>query len=605
LIYLNLPDIARRDDAAGPKAPGAAVVRTETNVGHIGAGIYWSAGHEGEWDGYYEVSRNGHAIGKIRTGLYYFDISENWNAGGEYAVCAIDRNGRRSPVTRAVAIENMPAIYSALGNHWDKQGQNGWRAEYSYNLEEFSPMRWIPPAKNPQADFGGTPNQPGGIEGYWEGGICARAGRGWQQASPDVFCVRSFEFPCGGRVRVTGRALKEWYHKDECADAGVFIMVNNTQVWPKSGNAPVKKGECHGADHDIMLDVKSGDIIRFVVDKGIPAEETGAQWEKNANLIGWIPQIAYICEKAQTEDRSVIRINCGSETAQTDGEGRLWLSDTDFAGGEKRRFEKFENMPADGGQLYATARTGGDFSYSVALKPGLYTIRLGFAELEYVYAGEREMTIEINGETKTWDFDILGQRGKPGQKKHLVYNYVVPGGDSRINIRLKADIGEAILNTIEIAPADNEVLRINCGGEEPFVDWAGEVWVSDRYFEGGECIEDFGQVTQTTPTIYDKELYRTARCGDDIIYRIPVGDGIYSVQLKFAEMWTEARDRPMEIQINDRTAKSGFDPATAAESFRMAIDQRFEGICPVDGFITVAVKATGNHPAILQAIALD
>ena len=64
-------------------------------------------------------------------------------------------------------------------------------------------MTWVDPERDPAGDMGGTPNQKGGIEGYWEGGLCAKVGRGWCQASPDVYCVRSFAVSVPGHITLT------------------------------------------------------------------------------------------------------------------------------------------------------------------------------------------------------------------------------------------------------------------------------------------------------------------------------------------------------------------------------------------------------------------
>jgi len=53
-------------------------------------------------------------------------------------------------------------------------------------------MTWVPPAKDSAGDVGGSANQIGGAEGYWEGAGKARVGRGWQQAASDFACARTW-----------------------------------------------------------------------------------------------------------------------------------------------------------------------------------------------------------------------------------------------------------------------------------------------------------------------------------------------------------------------------------------------------------------------------
>ncbi|MCX5758693.1 MAG: hypothetical protein NTU83_09355, partial [Candidatus Hydrogenedentes bacterium] len=97
--------------------------------------------------------------------------------------------------------------------HFGQAGRDGWSAETTADGQAFTPMTWAPPAKNPAADLGGTPNQTGGVEGYWEGPGGSRLGRGWQQASKAEGCVRAWTAPRAGTVRVVGRAMREYYHR--------------------------------------------------------------------------------------------------------------------------------------------------------------------------------------------------------------------------------------------------------------------------------------------------------------------------------------------------------------------------------------------------------
>jgi hypothetical protein len=162
-----------------------------------------------------------------------------------------------------------------------------------------------------------------------------------------------------------------------------------------------------------------------------------------------------------------------------------------------------------------------------------------------------------------------------------------------------------VIQAIEIAPEQRDEVRINCGGDG-FVDWAGNVWAADRNLNGGGTITAEGEVSQASPTLYDRGLYLSGRTGGRIEYILLARPGLYSVHLKFAEMWfEEAGKRPMRISVNGVVMKSGWDPATAAEMIRMAMDLRFDGISPVEGRIAVVVEAEGDAPAILQGLEIE
>jgi hypothetical protein len=609
LVYLNLPGRPGSGvDVTRPEAPSSAVCRLENNIGHTGIGIYWSPGQDDNWISVYEVSRNDVTIGRISTGQYYFDFALGWDIDATYAVRTVDGDGNCSPWREARWIDGENLEFSALGGHSDMIGFNGWSAETSTDMHSFIPMKWVPPEKNPAADLGGTPNQPGGAEGYWEGGICARIGRGWQQASPVVYCIRKYTITADGCIQVIGRAMKEWYHQNKGPNQRICIFHNDHSIWPENGWAELKSDDLYGADHDLHLKVKKGDTLRFVVDKSTGGDEDLLPWLERVNLIGWIPRIVYKSEtKGLTSNhRSMLRINCGSNSAITDDEGNVWAADQYFKGGTEATVISESHLLKANTALLLTARVGEDIFYDLPVSPGLYSVRLCFARHHYRWNGEYGMDLKINGTTVDTGFDVIAACRGAQASIEKVYNYIVPNDQGKIQIHLIARKGEALINAIEIASQLKDVVRINCGSEQQFIDWAGFVWDADRYFKGGASIKADGSIAQATPTIYDQGLYLTGRSGSHIEYRIPVKPSFYSVHLKFAEMWLETKgERRLDIAINGRSVKKKWDPAETAERLRMASDLRFEDISSVDEYITITIDATGKKPAVIQAIEIE
>ena len=202
LIYLGLPHRpGSGSDTVAPTAPGRVLSRRETNVGHTGVGLYWSPGTDDRAISYYEVRRNARIVGKAATGTYYFDHALDWNPDASYAVRAVDCDGNASEWATAQRLPDEPLEFAALGGHFAQPGRDGWRAETTADGHNFAPMTWVPPAKYSAGDTGGTANQVGGAEGYWEGAGQARVGRGWQQAAADVACVRAWVAPQPGTIR--------------------------------------------------------------------------------------------------------------------------------------------------------------------------------------------------------------------------------------------------------------------------------------------------------------------------------------------------------------------------------------------------------------------
>jgi len=132
-------------------------------------------------------------------------------------------------------------------------------------------------------------------------------------------------------------------------------------------------------------------------------------------------------------------------------------------------------------------------------------------------------------------------------------------------------------------------------------------WISLVPGKGGETLRSDAPVTQASPTLYDQQLYRTARAGKEFRYRLTVPPGLYTVHLKFAELWLkEPGQRPMDITINDRLVWKTWDPAAATGQMSMAADVRTEDVTPdKDGDITIHLKALGPNPAILQGLEVE
>jgi hypothetical protein len=613
LIYLNLPNHpGSGQDKVPPQSPGHVLTRHETNIGHNGIGIYWSPGTDDRWVSAYEVRRDGKILEKVAIGNYYFDRSADWNTPHEYAVRTIDGDGNVSGWTVAKPTDDEPLAFAALGGHFGQSGREGWSAETTANGQSFEPMTWVPPAQNPAADFGGTPNQRGGVEGYWEGPGGSRIGRGWQQASTSEACVRTWTAVQPGVVHVAGRAVREYYHRKHGGPLQVKIMLGQKQVWPEKDWAPVPGGDLNGIAHDIKLNVNAGDAIRFILDKGTVPEH---------DLIAWMPQIVY--EKTQqsvattpsSPAPSVVRILCGSQSPYTDRCGNVWAADQNYSGGAAiATSEKIENTSptAEDQTLYQNGRSGKEFSYAIPVSSGIYTVRLKFAEPKHAWMFERPFDLDINGQQVLADFDIVQNAKGSKRAVERVFHYIVPNADGKIVLRFNSGwsphgTDDAMVQAIEVLPELKPTIRIHAGSETSFVDWNGSVWKADADFSGGTTLQSALPVVHASPTLYDQDLYRTARSGKDFSYAIDAPPGLYTVHLKFAELWLpEVGKRPMNISVNGRLARAAWDPGAAAGRTGMAADFRVDNVAPdKDGRILIQLHATGDNDAILQAIEIE
>jgi len=603
LIYLNLPDAPGKIQTAATPIIPRAFKLPENNVGVSGVGIYWCTDTNETNIRYYEISRNGEVIGSVAKGRYFFDYSTGWDINSVYSVRAIGDTDKATTWTNAEKVaSNSSLVYSSLGDHGENFGINGWSAETSVDLKTFDAMKWTPAARFPGADFGGTPNQVGGIEGYWEGAQCAKVGRGWFQASPDAYCVKSFTVSVPGNITLTGRAVKEWYHSEYGSDIEVCVLKNSEILVPFF---TLKRGDIDGLSYNKTFDVEKGDVIRFVVGKCDASNNEETHYEKNANIVGWNTIIAYNTSSSENKAFS-LKINCGGNEF-TDESGSVWSSDNYFANGISSSCKNVVSGKAS--ELYTTSRTspvGSDLKYSIPVPDGVYAVRLCFAETEFGGSCERFMKVTINGSVVERELDITHDIRTTNTAFTKVYNYVVPDENNLINITLSSTLGGSCINGIEIVSENDDIIHINCGGED-FVDWAGYVWNADSYFEGGETVyEKCLELRQASPTLYDKALYFSGRSGKDFSYCIPVQEGIYSVQLKFAEFsLTTPGARPIDVYINNYKVKDNWDALACAGEQPMSADMRFDDISSANGFINIRIVARGENPAILRAIELD
>ena len=608
LIYLNLPNRPGSGrDTTAPQSPGRVLVRRETNIGHGGIGVYWSPGTDDNWISYYEVRRDGRILEKVAIGNYYFDHAEGWSNAREYAMRTVDGDGNASGWRVAEPTTDEPLTFAALGGHFAQAGRDGWNAEITMDGQAFAPMTWVPPAKNPAADFGGTPNQRGGVEGYWEGPGGSRVGRGWQQASKTEGCIRAWTAPKAGTVRIVGRAMREYYHRTLGGPLTVKILHGQLPIWPERDSATVALGDLTGVGHDITLKVAAGDVVRFVLDKAAVPEH---------DLIAWMPRIVYDGTPSATTAPVVVRILCGGKTPYTDRCGNVWAADQHFAGGEPvsttEKIEDASPMPEDQ-PLYQNGRAGKDFWYSIPVPTGLYAVRLKFAEPKHPWMFERSIDLDINGQRVLTDFDIVQAAKGSRRAVERSFRNVVPGADGNIVLRFTAGWNprtppdDAMVQAIEVLPEQKPAIRIHTGSDVEFVDWNGCVWTADAHFSGGTTLKSAAPVVHASPTLYDQELYRTARSAKTFSYTLAAPPGLYTVHLKFAELWLpKPGQRPMDITVNGRLVRKSWDPAAAAGRIGMAGDVRGDNITPdKEGHITIGLRATGVNDAILQAIEIE
>ncbi|MGD0938780.1 MAG: malectin domain-containing carbohydrate-binding protein [Terracidiphilus sp.] len=235
-----------------------------------------------------------------------------------------------------------------------------------------------------------------------------------------------------------------------------------------------------------------------------------------------------------------VRIRCGYlRPIFKDTDGNVWMGDQYFTGGFVTELPNQHIARTRNPSLYLTGRSG-VFSYKIPIPPGIYEMRLHFAETAYsptstLGGGEnsRVFDVRLNGHPLLSQFDIVSDAGA-NTADVRVFRDVTPDDEGYIHLDFTGSLGLPIINAIEIVPGLKHRLRPirMVAQNSSFVDKAGNLWMPDAYFSSGQLAADQVVITGTP----DPGLYAGERFGN-FDYAIPVDEGIYKVTLYFSEKY--------------------------------------------------------------------
>ena len=233
-----------------------------------------------------------------------------------------------------------------------------------------------------------------------------------------------------------------------------------------------------------------------------------------------------------------VHILAGSTRKYVDHAGKLWDPDTYFSGGTVVQSSVQHISRTQDPIIYRTSRQG-DFSYNIPLKPGVYDLRLHFAETQYGPEnsggggeGSRTMSVTASGQTLLHDFDVLADAGGERTAEVKVFHDISPTGDGQLHLSFTGQNGSAMLSAIEILPGVRGQIRPVriVARDVPYYSNDSRWWSPDAYFKGGQ-ISGSQEPAQGTD---DPEFYETERWGH-FSYAIPVTPGHYTLTLYFIE----------------------------------------------------------------------
>jgi hypothetical protein len=308
-----------------------------------------------------------------------------------------------------------------------------------------------------------------------------------------------------------------------------------------------------------------------------------------------------------------IRILAGLQTSDyTDRFGRIWQRDRYFQGGSVFESAGHQIAAARDERLFRSRREGA-FTYDIPLPPGVYELRLYFAETLY---GENNMAgggetsrifnVSANGVGILSDFDVIGEVG--GSTADIrAFKDVSPAADGRLHLKFEPKTNPAIVSAIEITPGTPGKLRPIrvVSREHPYTDKQGRTWAADGYSRGGQLV----MRTEPVVNIDDPELLHGERFGN-LTYVIPAPPGRYGVTLYFSEAWFGPGNfagggmgsRIFDILCNGVALRRGFDVYKEAHGSNRAVVLPIHGLEPdARGKLNISLEPVRNY-ALLNAL---
>jgi len=284
--------------------------------------------------------------------------------------------------------------------------------------------------------------------------------------------------------------------------------------------------------------------------------------------------------------------------AYTDRSGIRWLPQRACEGGE--------DVPPTGVPISGTEDS---YIYDGGIRgivrctfhapPGLYELRLHFAEPTNLQPVQRSISLAVNA-VPTLPVDVVDRAGGDRAATTFTIPGISPENDGTIHLDFTSEVSP--VNAIEILPAPTAQplpLRI-VAASTPFKDDSGNLWLSDRYFRGGR----YGQPTdrEHRPSL---GLYASGRIGT-FQYLLPAPTGSkYRVTLYFREAWFGQENgapggvgsRVFNVYCNGQSVLQDFD--ILADGHGQSVTKTIDGVSPTaQGEIILSFVPVRNYPLV-------
>ncbi|MGE5647679.1 MAG: malectin domain-containing carbohydrate-binding protein [Acidobacteriota bacterium] len=312
-----------------------------------------------------------------------------------------------------------------------------------------------------------------------------------------------------------------------------------------------------------------------------------------------------------------VRILAGYPRAfHVDRLGNVWRGDRYFTGGHAAEAPRQIIARTPDPTLYRFYRAG-DFKYDIPLKPGVYEMRLHFAQslapwtLTDQPAGAFEVYVSINGTANVLKLNFAADGATSSTADVRVFKNISPAGDGKLHLEFHPGAEFSFVNAIEITPGiRNRMQPIRISTREYFyTDHAGLLWPPDRWYRGGSIILRRDAVSGTEdPDLFSSERYGT------FDYLIPVAHGTYAVKLGFAETWFGptlpggggAGSRIFDVDCNGMPLVKSLDVYKEAGGAGKVLIKTFHGLQPrEDGKLHLTFTPRRNYAMVNTIEVLD
>lgn len=315
-----------------------------------------------------------------------------------------------------------------------------------------------------------------------------------------------------------------------------------------------------------------------------------------------------------------------------DALGRRWESDRYYEGGASRPGPRHFFPPvADDGPFRSmreaisgnrsVPQSQRQFRYDIPVRPGVYELRLFFADSLRQPDGDqkedaqnnRHFQINLNGHPLLLDLDPVADAGAAAVDVR-VFRDLHPDSDGKLHLEFLSDWGApAFVSALEISPGTPGKLNPIRLTAQPssFTDNASIRWSGDDYFIGGRTTRPKNRVSAPKLTA----VYAGERHGN-FSYAIPVAPGSYTLRLHFLESFfspliaeagcTGPGCRVFDITCNGMLLLQDFDILQAAPGPFRPVVREFRGLHPNgQGKLLVSFSPKANYAEVRAIEVID